>query len=184
MGIGLLVFIGVWGIWYSVSRRTAGSGDFVIPPVTSSRFHNTKTAAKYVGTTTCISCHPDEYKSYLKTAHSQALSNIDVAKEPPNGEFFHEASNRHYRIYRKEGQLRHEESTLLPRGKRAILADFPMRYAIGSGRFSRSYLVKADGFFMESPVTWYSKRPGWAISPGFDGYNSGFGRPAEIRCLN
>jgi tetratricopeptide (TPR) repeat protein len=56
----------------------------------------------------------------------------------------------------------------LPGGGEMLLADHVPRYAIGSGRFTQSYLVETDGFLVESPITWYSSVARWDMSPGYD----------------
>jgi hypothetical protein len=147
------------------------------------RVANARTEIAYIGASRCASCHRDAEGSYLHTAHAYALAEIDLASEPPDGEFVDSSSRRHYRIYRKDGALRHEESIHIEAGSPVILCDLPVRYAIGSGRFSRSYLVERDGFLFESPATWFASPREWNLSPGYAGANLGFQRPAELRCL-
>lgn len=155
-----------------------------LPPPEATRFLNTDSAVDFVGMEACIRCHQQEYDSYLLTAHSRALADINLSEEPPDGQFHHAASGRTYRAYRDGDEFRHREFLLTPTGEEVVLTDVPARYAIGSGRFSRSYLIEQDGFLVESPVTWYAARQAWAISPGYDQLNPGFERPAEIRCVN
>ena len=59
-----------------------------------------------------------------------------------------------------------------------------MRYLVGSGHFSRSYIVEVDGFLHESPITWYAGKQKWGMSPGYDGArHAGFDRPIIETCL-
>ncbi|MEI7702852.1 MAG: multiheme c-type cytochrome, partial [Planctomycetia bacterium] len=59
-----------------------------------------------------------------------------------------------------------------------------LKYLVGSGRHSRTYLVELDGFLMESPVTWYASTKTWSMSPGYDhAGHSGFERAADFGCL-
>lgn len=155
-----------------------------LPAISPSTYLNTKASVTFVGEKACVECHSDAVRSYRQTAHSQALHSVDVLKEPPDHEFYDASSKRWYRVYRHEGQLWHRESIRTASGEELVLAEYPMRWVIGSGRFSRSYLVEADGFLIESPVTWYTSRPGWNLSPGYDRNNSSFERPAEIRCIS
>jgi hypothetical protein len=153
------------------------------PPLTATRFLNTTADAKYVGADACVECHAEQFASYHLTAHSKALSPVDPAVEPADGEFYNEASRRHYRIYRRDGQLRQQEYMADEQG---VIAqqDHAMDWLIGSGRHSRSYLVDIDGFLVESPVTWYSERQKWDMSPGFDrADNLGFERAADEGCV-
>lgn len=153
------------------------------PPITPTRFLNTTDQAKYVGAQACVECHAEQYDSYQLTAHSRALSPVAPDQEPADGEFFNEASRRHYRIYRRDGQLRQHESM---RDEQGVIAeqDHAMDWLIGSGRHSRSYLVDIDGFLVESPVTWYTSRRQWDMSPGYNRADHwSFERAADEGCL-
>ncbi len=152
-------------------------------PIPTSRFLNTSSDASFVGRQACAECHADQDRSYQQTAHSLALAPIDPDDEPEDCEFHAPSADRWYRVFRKEKQLWHRESFRTTDGEEHILAEYPMRWVIGSGRFSKSYLAEADGFLIQSPVTWYNARPGWDLSPGYEQYNSSFERTTEIRCL-
>ncbi len=159
---------------------------FPLPKITPSRFLNTTAEAHYVGNAACIECHRDESESYRKTAHSRAMDDVIVANEPPDGEVHDKVSGRSYRIYRKGGQLRHREFFTTSDGKEQVLADFPMRYVIGSGNNARGYLLESDGFLMESPVTWFASQKAWKLSPGYenDPLQDGFARPVLTGCVS
>jgi predicted CXXCH cytochrome family protein len=138
----------------------------------------------YVGIAACAKCHAAEYSSYQKTAHSLALSEPDARKEPPGGSFHHEATGRTYTVYREGDRWRHRESALDEPADEQLKADYPVRYLIGSGHHTRSYLIEQDGFLFESPLTWYESRKSWGMSPGYDRPNHrGFERAADATCL-
>jgi hypothetical protein len=179
---GLAVCAGAIVGWLLLRDRGDRSDPPALPPPAASEFLNSRPGAQYIGIRACAACHPGEHESFLLTAHSAALAEIDLGEEPEGGEFTHAATGRCYRVYREGGELRHREFVPTADGSELTLADYPMRYVIGSG-FSRSYLAEPDGFLVESPATWYASKPGWGISPGYDRYNSGFERPAEIRCI-
>ena len=83
-----------------------------------------------------------------------------------------------------ENLLIHEVSLLLDHGTEVLQSRFPAKYRFGSGHFGRGYLVVTDGFFVESPISWFESRPGWAISPGFEGPDRmPFGRVVPEGCL-
>lgn len=155
-----------------------------LPPPAISRFLNTAPEIGYVGTRQCAACHPHEHASFQETAHSRAFQETRPDAEPPDNQFAHAASGRDYEIERADGQLWHREYLRSADGSRLPLAAYPARFTIGSGRFSRSYLMESDGFLVQSPATWYAARPGWAISPGYDRHNPGFERPIIAQCVN
>jgi len=155
-----------------------------LPAIRASRFLNTTDSAQYVGTDACRDCHAEEYKSYLQTDHSKALGDIDLDQEPHEASYDHAASGRSYNIYRQGDELRHRELQRAQDGTEVAFADYAMRYVIGSGHHSRSYIVEDDGFLVESPVTWYSSLKQWAMSPGYDRrFHMGFERVVDVGCL-
>ncbi|MES2388505.1 MAG: tetratricopeptide repeat protein [Bacteroidota bacterium] len=60
-----------------------------------------------------------------------------------------------------------------------------VKYVIGSGNQTRSYICEINGYLYEMPITWYSRRKIWDLSPGYEkGNNSRFNRPIGEACLN
>ncbi len=160
------------------------ASEFPVPGYSASKYRNTGPDARPVGSAACAGCHPKRHQSYLLTPHSRALSDLDPKAEPPDGEFFHKASGRSYRVYRRNGQLRHEEVQRAPDGQEIARLDLPVRYLVGSGHFTRSYLVEIDGYLYESPITWYTSKRKWDVSPGYDKpRNMSFERPVDTSCL-
>jgi hypothetical protein len=171
-----------WHKWGS-SPPVPPPDPFAPLPYSASRYLNTGPNARYVGTDACVRCHGDRHASYLLTPHSRALADLDPAKEPPDGAFFHELSGRFYRVYRQDGQFRHEEILRTTEGKEIARVDMPIRYLIGSGNFCRSYLFEDDGFLHESPITWYTGKHKWDMSPGYDfPQHWSFERPIRLGC--
>lgn len=157
---------------------------FPLPPLSESPFRNTGPDARYIGTAACAECHRRNYASYLLTAHSRALADPDPKAEPPDGSFDHPASGCSYRVYRKGDRLHHEEVLRTAAGREIGRVDLPVRYVIGSGHFTRSYLVEVDGFLLESPITWYTARDRWDMSPGYDDARRwSFSRQVTAGCL-
>ncbi len=152
----------------SVAPAFVATQSIAPPAFTASRFRNTQPEAQYIGTDQCRACHASEHASYLETAQSQSLTEVNPLDEPPDATFDHQASSRRFSVYRRDGQLRHRETLLPPDGPMDVLQDHPVRYVVGSGRFTRTYLVQQNDFLVESPVTWYASLQRWAMSPGFD----------------
>jgi hypothetical protein len=158
--------------------------DFPVPAFSETPYLNTGPDARPIGSAACAACHAEEHKSYALTAHSKALADVSPATEPPDGAFEHKLSGRSYRVYRKGGELRHEELLRTAEGKEIARIDLPVRYRVGSGHFTRTYLVEVDGFLHESPITWYVSKGKWGMSPGYDApQHWGFERAARLTCL-
>jgi len=167
----------------NLSAESSSPVSHPLPPLAESPLLNTVAGAAYVGSQACVECHSDEHETYSRTPHSLALADIELDAEPLDAEFQHESSGRVYRNYRQDGQLRHRESIRTSDGQQLVLGDYPVRYVIGSGNHSRSYLVEIDGFLVESPLTWYASRKEWSLSPGYDKTHFGFSRPASLECV-
>ncbi len=161
------------------------SRPYILPQIAPTRFRNASREVEYVGNRACVDCHPDEHESYLQTSHSRSLEPVVVAQEPPDGDFFHELSGRHYRVYRDGETLRLQEYIEEDSGDRVVLVDQPAQYALGSGNHARMYFVKIGDYLVESPMTWYPRRKVWGMSAGFelDPQQQGFGREVSAGCL-
>lgn len=157
---------------------------FPLPEITSSPFLNTKSDARYVGSEVCSSCHESQVTSFHRTGMGRSMAEIDLSREPPDGAFDHAASKLRYQIHRNDGQIWHRELLAVDGPEETVLAEYPLKYVVGSGRHSLTYLVEAEGFLVESPVTWYTSRQAWGMSPGYDRPDhSGFERAVGEGCL-
>src|SRR5262245_52553160 len=180
----LLIAAGA-GAWWYFGRDTTKAADGP-PPVlalSSSPYLNTGPDAKYVGSEACIRCHEAEHKSYARTGMSRSTSVVDASHEPADGNVADAASGRSYHVERRGGQLWHRELLETSAKPDIVLNEFPMKYAVGSGRFGKTYLVEADGFIFQSPISYYAAKSAWGLSPGYEKNNPGFERPTSAACL-
>src|SRR5205814_1563527 len=168
-------------------RKSAAPADtdpFPLPPLSSSPFLNTGPDARYVGSQVCRSCHDRPHASFRHTGMGRSMAVVDLSREPRDTTFDHPPSKRRYQVRRKDGQMWHRELLLSDGPEEVLLAEYPMKYVVGSGRHSLTYLVEAEGFLVESPVTWYASRNAWAMSPGYnDARQPGFQRATGENCL-
>jgi hypothetical protein len=186
-------------VWWSQQPRTPllGAGQGIDAPPSSDRqwavahlpeseFLNTGADAHYVGSEQCLECHQDDYHAYRETGMGRSLDLLDPANEPSDIEFDHDKSGRRYKVYRRDGQMHHQEMLLPENSDESplVMADHAIQYVIGSGRHSRSYLLEIDGFLVESPLTWYASRKAWGMSPGYDEpVHPSFSRAVDTGCL-
>jgi predicted CXXCH cytochrome family protein len=157
-----------------------------LPEVSRSPYLNTGPDARYVGHEACRKCHPDAHESYAGSAMSRSLADVDPLHEPEDASYEHWISGQRFDVYRRDGRL--WQRYVLPGEKDEpdiVLADFPLKYVVGSGHFSKTYLAEIDGFLVEAPLTWYSATGKWGMSPGFDtAAHLGFQREASERCVS
>ena len=181
------VAVAAWANWRvkpTESETAPPIASFPLPPFSISRYLNTRAGVQYIGSTACKECHESNHASYRLTAHSRAFSEPNLDLEPPDASFDHPPSGRSYRIYRQGKQLHHEEVMRAEDGTVVARLDYPVRYLVGSGHYSRTYLVEVDGYLQESPISWFGSRKKWDMSPGFEGArHQGFERAVNIECL-
>ena len=156
-------------------------------PARKSEFLNTGPEVKYVGSEACRDCHAEHTETFRHSDMGRSMSEIDLSREPPDATFDHPLSKRRYEVRRRDGKLWHRE-LLLASGSAAageiILAEFPVKYVVGSGHHALCYLVESEGFLMESPITWYRSSNQWGMSPGYDAPEQlGFQRETGQGCL-
>jgi len=142
-------------------------------------FLNTAPHAAWAGSTSCRSCHADIASAYDATPHSKALSDAPPRLEDaritdtPAGYVFQSRTTNQKLIHTEELELTQNA----PR-------DFEVAWTVGSGHFGHSFLTLAQGFLVQSPLTWYSTRNCWDLSPGYSGPDHyAFHRNISARCL-
>lgn len=156
--------------WMLIGQRDRPSIEPGMAPLLSSAspYVNTSPAVAFVGSERCLRCHEEQADSYAETAHSRALTEVNPADEPPDAVFDHPASHRRYHVERRDGRLLHRESLLVGESEEVDMCAHPAKYRLGTGRFGRTYLCEAEGYLVESPVSWYTPRERWDVSPGYD----------------
>jgi Cytochrome c554 and c-prime len=155
-----------------------------LQPATASPYKNTQPGVQYVGSQACIACHEQEHETFAHTGMAQSMAAVDLSREPPDGAFDHAPSKSRYEVRRKDGRMWHRELLLTGGQEEVLLQEYPVKYVTGSGRHSLTYVVEDDGFLVESPITWYTSRKAWGMSPGYDSpTHSGFEREIGETCL-
>jgi Flp pilus assembly protein TadD len=144
-------------------------------------------ANDYVGGKACAPCHEEIAAQYAQHPMSQSLQlvlNDPVEDYGPAAEFA-KGPARRYRVERTAEGVRHHEIGLDNEGKEIFDQALDVRFAIGSGRRGRSYLIDREGLLFMSPISWYSTAQQWDLSPEYRVEDHPrFGRPANDRCLN
>lgn len=147
----------------------------------------------YVGNQSCQPCHADVWEKYNLSGKGRAF---DIPKKGVGPETFpvkpvYDASNGMYYT----AFFRNLNNT--PTEEHLIIAEFRLKgkdtthyreevakYVVGSGNQTRSYLRQSNGYLYELPITFYTKKKIWDLSPGYEnGANSRFDRKIEPSCL-
>ncbi|MDW8302973.1 MAG: tetratricopeptide repeat protein, partial [Bacteroidia bacterium] len=144
--------------------------------------------AKYVGTSACISCHEDIYKSYIHTGMGRSWylpsQQPKIERFDKNSIVFDKHKNLWYRPFYRKDTLYIMEYRV--QGKDTIHKRIEkVDYIVGSGHQTRSYIANRNGYLYEFPITWYVKKQLWDLSPGYEnGNNTRFDRPIGLECMN
>lgn len=158
-----------------------------LPPLTTSPFLNTRAGVAYVGDQSCADCHRDQEKPYRQHAMGQSL--FHTAEAPALEQYDARFNNPfqvgalRFEVIRQGPKVIHREWCQDAKGNVVAERREEMPYAIGSGSQARSYLYQRDGFLFESPITWFSQKSKWDLSPGYEHAQTHFHRPIEPRCL-
>jgi hypothetical protein len=125
----------------------------------------------------CLPCHSQEAHSYASTGMGRSITR-PRPEAMSDQRFEHHPSGSQFRAVWREGRLFHE---LTRNGVRSL---YEPSWAIGSGNQGKSYLVVIGDALFQSPISWYSMRRAWDLSPGFEGDEQpDFFRPVTSDCL-
>ena len=130
-------------------------------------------SSQYVDPQLCQPCHSDISDSYQKVAMGRSFylpSAENVIEDyKVNNHYYHELSNRHYRMLQRGERFYQRRYQLDAQGREHNVFEMEVTHIIGSGNHARSYLnLDAGGVLRELPVSWYTQEQRWAMSPGYD----------------
>jgi predicted CXXCH cytochrome family protein len=87
-----------------------------------------------------------------------------------------------FEVERRGGRLIHRETGPGPAGQPLARFEADVHFAVGSGARGRTYLVEREGHLFQSPISWYSGKGIWDLTPGLQ-VGEHFERPAQLKCL-
>jgi tetratricopeptide (TPR) repeat protein len=133
-------------------------------------FRNVRPEVRYVPDARCAECHEKIAAAYAEHPMGRSLFPVAQAPAPPTGPERHnpfEAFGSRFRVEKDGGRVRHLRSRAGPAGGPALGQEWEVHYVIGSGTRGYSYLTDSDGYLFQTPVSWYSQKKAWDLSPGF-----------------
>ena len=124
----------------------------------------------YVGGQVCAKCHLEIAKTYAEHPMGRSLSSV---ADPKPVEAFDEraqfeARGKTYKVEIVGSKMIHHEIERDEQGRTMYDQAVEISHAIGSGEGGRSYLIERDGLFFQSPISWYSAKAKWDLSPGYE----------------
>jgi len=128
-------------------------------------------AAVVIGSQACQPCHSALVDRYLKTPMARSSGRTDSLSLAP-ANFI--AGGQRY-------QIANNQLTFTNSGDQIVI---PLAFFIGSGAAGRTFLFARDRYLFELPVTWYSRKKVWDVSPGYEGETGvKLNRAIEPSCL-
>lgn len=138
----------------------------------------------------CADCHPDYVEGFKNTHMSRAMSKPLLSEvienfSPEVSQVIHPKTGVGYRAF-IDDQGRWWQEEFDPKGDYRRTVE--VKYLIGSGNNTRSYIGEVQGELIELPLTWYSPTPNrlglWDMSPGYQRRDHfRFTRPVKGDCL-
>jgi hypothetical protein len=149
-----------------------------------SPYSNTRPDVKYVGDAACARCHADLVQAYRTHPMGRSLGPVNLVAIPGTDSPTFQAQGLEYSVERRGDRVFHKEIKRGPKGEIVSQNEAEARYVIGSGEQAIAFLVeRGDGHLFESPITWYSRKQKWDLSPGYQQDNLHFERFIKPACL-
>ena len=103
---------------------------------------------------------------------------------PETGSSSFRAQGLEYAVERRGDHVFHQEIKRDSSGAVVSQNQAEARFVIGSGEQALAFLLeRGDGHLFESPITWYSRKKKWDLSPGYEKDNLHFERFIKPACL-
>jgi predicted CXXCH cytochrome family protein len=150
-------------------------------------YRNVRPEVQYVGDQLCAGCHAKEAQSYVHHPMGQSFAPLSRASSPesydPGVRHSFEQSDFRFEVVNRGERTFHRETRQTVERQPLFGVEAEVQFVLGSGTRGRSYLINRDGYLFQSPLSWYSQKKSWDLSPGYDRANLHFERPIEAACL-
>lgn len=124
----------------------------------------------YTGSDRCAECHEQIVHSYFSSHPMGRSVRMPDELHPAVYDTLpasFQVAGRRYAVQQTDSELVQSESITDPPGeiyRQGCRTDF----AIGSGQRGHTFVINREGSLYQAPLTWYSERSRWDLSPGYD----------------
>jgi hypothetical protein len=157
------------------------------PPRAFVRPRNAAAGVHYVGSERCKLCHFAIYNTYSQTdmSHSTSLPAraIELGWLPAPIEFFNENTNRHYRVFARDSKVYETEYGIDGEGREIFTHTEELAYIVGTGANGATPVLRRGNYLFQAPVSYYSGRKTWDLSPNYEMQDLGFTLPVSDECI-
>ncbi|MFO0875929.1 MAG: tetratricopeptide repeat protein [Gemmataceae bacterium] len=151
----------------------------------SGPFQNVGPEVGHVGDGKCAECHFDIALTYFE--HPMGRSTVAIADLASQQKYGTEQNlpfdkkGLRFWVDREGDRVWHRHARLDGDQPLYEVRD-EVHYAVGSGTRGFSYLTVRDGFLFQTPISWYSQKKIWDLSPSFRDVPAQ-GRPIPTECM-
>ncbi|HZY87379.1 MAG TPA: tetratricopeptide repeat protein [Gemmataceae bacterium] len=178
LGLALLVGLGVvvarrapWRDPAGPERQPDATGEQDPRRAYAGPYRNVNPDVRYVGDAQCVGCHEEIAKSYAGHPMGRSLAPaadlIGRQRYSPDSNNPFDALGRRFRADPQGQRLWHRQAVHDEAGKPVAELSQEVRWVIGSGTKGYSYLSERDGYLFQTPISWFSQKQRWDLSPGF-----------------
>jgi predicted CXXCH cytochrome family protein len=155
------------------------------PPDFASPFLNTKPGVGYVGDEACADCHAGQSQSYHAHPMGQSFAPVNPGDGMETYPATFEAFRMRFSVERRGDRVFHKVRYLDDAGNPVpgVEVEGEVEYVVGSGTQGRSYIINHDGYLYQSPISWFTRKKSWDVSPGYEKTFLHFVRAINNRCL-
>lgn len=150
-------------------------------------FRNAAPGVRYVGSNMCKGCHSAIYQQYSRTdmAHSTSLPSriLDLGWLNQAVDLFNPQLNRHYQVFSRDSRVFQSEYGLDPQGKEIFRHTEELAYVVGTGANGVTPIVRRDNYLFQAPVSYYTAKQTWDLSPNYENHDLGFSLPVTADCI-
>jgi predicted CXXCH cytochrome family protein len=165
-------------------EASPASSTATLPDPPHSPYLNTRSDVAFVGDAVCVKCHRKIAEAYANNPMARSL--LPLRDTPPqemlaaNATASFRVKDLRFNVERQANEFLHVVQ--LGDAAEGRLAN-PVRYLLGSSRQGSTCLIEHDGFLFQSPISWFSAKPGWELAPGYETNQLLFFRQIGEECL-
>jgi Flp pilus assembly protein TadD len=170
-----LLLLGILGGFFAWHRAPRAGHPQPSPPpdprlTYTGPFLNIRPEVAYVGDAVCSDCHAEETRSYREHPMGHSLTPMrellgQIPSEGADAGF--NAFRSRFTVERRGERLWHRQTRLDADGQPLYTLESEVQFGIGSGARGYSFLSEREGYLFQTPISWFSQKRIWGLSPGF-----------------